>query len=168
MATETLSKPAEKRLFRLGLRGDCPFQVIHLAGVEFPKVTEKVSGFGPETKRSEVRGVTLELTKEKLEAIKKAATFKVIRSTHGKKARSFMLDTRGTGKVIDGQPTRPYVAQPGDQSVEEFIYISAVEHSAYEEPSIPTLGETKRVEAAEKAAEALESAGKGREKPSRK
>lgn len=146
-----------KQLFKCGVTPDCPFEVVHLAGLEFPKVTEKVTGHGAETKRDAIRGVVHELTPEKVEAVRAAARNKVIRTTKGKRPRSLLLDARGSGKVIGGVPTRPYRPLPGDQRVEEFVYLEPVAVSDYEPAPIKTLA-SQRDEALGRAEDAKDLA----------
>lgn len=138
----------KSRLYHVGLNPDAPAEVLHLAGVEFPKRSERVEGFGAETKRSVVQGAYLELTEEKVAAIKKAATEKVFRfgnevtkQRKGKEVkhrRAFLIPKSGSG-FVNGVPSKPYRKQDGDQDVGRFIFLRPVEHSAIKDETFDPL-----------------------------
>lgn len=111
-------------LYRRGLRRSAPFHVVHLAGFDFPKVTEKVTGSGPDTKRTEIRGVTAELDDEQLKAIAAAAERKVIRMTQGKSPRPLLLSKDGRG----------FVPMERDEPLMDYVYVEPVEHDPQQAP----------------------------------
>lgn len=75
-STATATTP---RRYHLGLRAKnaesglpCPVDYITLAGVTFHKHTEKVTGWGPQTKRQRVQGGYAMLTDQQIADVKKA------------------------------------------------------------------------------------------------
>lgn len=142
-----------KKLYHVGLNPDAPMECLHLAGVEFPKRSERVEGFGAQTKRTDVQGTYLELSDAKVEAIKKASAMKFFRmkfdgdahpGRNGKKnlSRYVLMTKEGSGFLPGGQATKPYVPQAGDIDAGRFIYLKPAEtnpvkgHVTYE----PLLG----------------------------
>lgn len=113
-------------LYQVGLKRDCPFSVVHLAGHEFPIRTQKISGYGPDQRVTDLDGVVLELSPAEVAAIKKAAARKVILGGIGKKGRAILLDSadrryRKRYRVPDGEP---YAA--GHRPVASWVYLRPV------------------------------------------
>lgn len=121
-------------LFRCGLRADCPFDVLHLAGREFVKRSERVSGFGTDTRRDAVPGTTHDLSEAQVKAIAEAAKRKVIRSQITAKG-----GVRGT--LLDSSD-RHYRKVEGDRPVSEWAYMEPVEASPFAEHTPPTLAQS--------------------------
>lgn len=120
-------------LFHCGVNSDCPFAVVHLAGLEFPKVTQRITGYGEEQQNSELVGVVHELDEARLKAIDKSLSKKVVRTTNGKRARSFLL-------TKDNKHFRP---QEGDVSLGEYIYCRPVEHDPQKDRKFETVAQLK-------------------------
>lgn len=118
------------KLYRVGVNPDCPVHQITVGGQCFTRRSEKVSGYGSQTKRVEMPGSIVELDEQQLKAIEKSAEAKFVRSTTGKKAKSFVV-------TYDGR-TKPL---PRDVPVVDFLYIEPVEENPYVERQRPTLAE---------------------------
>ena len=131
------------RRYRCGVTHDCPFAVLYLAGLDFPKMTEKVTGNGPETKRTEIRGVVRSLEDDQVAAIKKAAAKKFVRTSNGKFARSRLFSTASKG----------FTRQEGDVCVLSYLYLEPTEASEFEEVRPKTLAEELAEAKAPKAAD---------------
>ena len=116
--------------YRCGVTSDCPFAVLYLAGLDFPKVTEKVTGSGPDTKRTEIRGVIRDLEAAQVAAVKKAAAGKFVRTTNGKSARSRLFSKTSRGFKFDPAT---------DVCVTRYLYLEATESTPYEEVRPATL-----------------------------
>lgn len=119
--------------YRIGLKPECPVHIITLGGFSFSKVTERVSGYGGDTKRTEIIGAIVTLTKAQIEGIFAGAKNRVVRSTRGKKSRSrvYAKDSRGF---------RP---SEFDREVIELIYIKPLgEFNPHEEFDAPSLADT--------------------------
>lgn len=132
--------------YHVGLNLDAPFDVIHLGGVEFPKWTETVEGYGVETKRSKVQGAYLELEEEQLQRIAAAATRKVFRyagKPRGKKGyrRAILVDKAGTGFQADGTPSKAYKPQADDVDVARFVYVRESAHNFSRGETFETLSQ---------------------------
>lgn len=117
--------------YRLGVTPDCPLSTVYLAGQDFPKMTEKVSGSGPSTKRTELRGVVRELTDDQVSAIKKAAKAKFVRLSSGKAARA-RLFTRSS---------RGFKVEDSDIPVSHYLYMEPTQTSDFDEPRPKTLAD---------------------------
>ena len=127
--------------YRLGVTPDCPISTVYLAGQDFPKMTEKVTGSGPSTKRTELRGVVRDLTDAQVASIKKAAKSKFVRLSSGKAARA-KLFTR---------TSRGYTVLDSDVPVSHYLYLEPTRSSDFDEPRPKTLADEL---AADKAPEA--------------
>ena len=117
--------------YRLGVTPDCPIATIYLAGQDFPKVTEKVIGNGPSTRRTEIRGVVRDLTDDQVEQIKKAAASKFVRYSTGKAARA-KLFTR---------TSRGYSVEASDVPVTQYLYLEPTHSSDFDAPRPKTLAD---------------------------
>jgi len=139
---------ATQQLYHVGLNPDAPFEVIHLAGFELPKRSERVEGYGASTKRSVVQGTYLSLTDDQVAAIKRASTQKVFRfgaevvKQRGKKEtryrRAILISKAGSG-FIGGKPAKPYEEHDDDVLVGKFIFLRKSEHNALRDESFETL-----------------------------
>lgn len=115
------------RLYRVGTTPDSPFEVYHLAGIAFPKATERVEldRFTGETKRSQVEGDVLLLTDGQVAACKAAAAAKRVR----------IMTNPASGEVTQASVfvagSRRYKPDPKDRSVADFVYMLEVEESPY-------------------------------------
>jgi len=122
---------SNSKRYRIGVTSDCPISTVYLAGQDFPKVTEKVTGSGPATKRTEVRGVVRDLTDDQVAAIVKAAKSKWIRISSGKAARA-RLFTRSS---------RGFTVEPSDVPLTHYLYLEPTESSDFDEPRPKTLAD---------------------------
>tara|TARA_R110002072_G_scaffold35076_2_gene104162 strand:- start:16463 stop:16954 length:492 start_codon:yes stop_codon:yes gene_type:complete len=122
---------ATATLYRCGLTKDCPADVVYLAGLDFPKLTQSVSGSGLDTRRSDIRGVVRELEPEQIKAIKAAAKHKFFRWSGGKNPRAKLHSMKAPG----------YKALEGDTPVASYVYLEPTSASDYEEPKVPTLAD---------------------------
>lgn len=138
--------------FHIGLNLDAPFDVIHLAGIEVPKWTEKVEGQGVETKRHRVQGAYLDLDATQAEKVRAAAKRKVFRfaGKPNKKGfrRAILVDKAGTGfgrtgSPTAGKPSKPYKAQADDVDVSRFVYLREVDHNLAKAEQFETLEDAK-------------------------
>lgn len=100
-----------------------PFSVVHLAGLEFPKITQKITGYGPEQVNSDIQGVVHELTEEKHKAVLESLKKKIVRQSSGKKAKASLF-------VTDGRQFRPN--PDTDRPLADFIYIRPADHDPQE------------------------------------
>lgn len=137
--------------YHVGLNPDAPYDVIHLAGFEIPKWTERVEGYGASTKRDRIQGVYLDLDDEQVERIKTASTRKVFRfagkpSKRGHR-RALLIDKAGSGFTRTGQPgagkpSKPYKPQPDDKDVAAFVYVRKSEHNLAKAETFESLADT--------------------------
>ncbi len=120
-------------LYRIGLNSDCPVDQISAGGQTFVKKSEKVSGYGGDTKRTDVVGAIVRVPPGQLDKIMESARHKVIRSTTGKRARHKVYDTR----------CRNYLRQAGDVPAMQFMYWEKVEgqENPFEKVAKPTLSD---------------------------
>ncbi len=109
---------ADTRLFHCGVLADCPIHVVHIAGLEFPRTTVRIEGYGDEQVNSELQGVVHAIDEARFKLIRKRVKTKVVRSTKGKRAKSFLLSTENKG----------YKPMDGDVPLEELIYFKEVDH----------------------------------------
>ena len=121
--------PQIKRMrYFIGLRPECPLQFVDIAGISFPKVTQKISfDVNGETLRDTRSGSLVYLTDEQVEEVKKRVVTKLIRR-HGNKAyvvtmtkrhqydrnrdiplanHVFMMEADQHGEVVRSLPTEP-------------------------------------------------------------
>tara|TARA_R110000751_G_scaffold14645_1_gene47455 strand:- start:301 stop:681 length:381 start_codon:yes stop_codon:yes gene_type:complete len=112
---------------------DCPVHKISVGGLVFVRFSEEVSGYGGDTKRNKINGHVGRVSEETRKNVLAKIGNKVIRSTAGKKARSWVVD-----KLVRGY--RPFER---DQPAADFIYMEIMEdrESPYEVPTRKTLGE---------------------------
>ena len=129
-----------EKTYRIGVSPDCPLHHIVVGGVCFPRRSERVEGYGVETKRTEMRGAITLLTESQIKAAREGAKNKVIRSTRGAKPRSLIYSTKA----------RNYRPIKGDEPVTKYLYIEQVgtNSNPYEVPQPVTFAD----EAAEKPA----------------
>ena len=124
-----------EKLHRIGLNSDCPVDQVSLGGLSFCKKTQKVTGYGHETERTNVRGTELMVTEDQLRAALKAAHTRVIRTAGGKgKERSRVYDTTA----------RRFRSRDGDVALVDYVYaepLSAAQ-SAFQDVQRPSLRET--------------------------
>lgn len=105
-----------EKTYRIGVSPDCPLHHIVVGGVCFPRRSERVEGYGVETKRTELRGSIVKLTDAQIAAAREGAKHKVIRSTHGSKPRALIYSLKG----------RNYRPIKGDEPVAKYLYIEEV------------------------------------------
>lgn len=117
--------------YRLGVTPDCPISTVYLCGQDFPQMTERVTGSGPSTKRTEIRGVVRDLTDDQVSAIKKAARSKFVRLSSGKAARA-KLFTR---------TSRGYSVQDSDIPISTYLYMEPTRSSDFDQPRPKTLAD---------------------------
>ena len=117
-------------LLRVGLNPDCPISCVHLAGIEFPMVTQRVEGYGTDTKRTEIRGVVLDLDDEQVAAAKAALARKWVRSTTGRAARSYLVDSKTPG-------WRPFPDK--DVPLSRYVYMVPANEDPYTHKAEPTV-----------------------------
>ena len=122
---------ADRELYRIGVTPECPVHQITVGGHCFPRRTETVTGYGAETKRTELQGSMVLLADKDIEAIKVGAKRRVIRSTRGKKQ---------SAKVYH-KDARNYRQQPQDQEVSDFLYIKKEESNPIEDQRYATLNQ---------------------------
>ena len=122
-----------KKLYRYGVNPDCPVHAITLAGLCFPRTTEKVEGYGADTQRSKVEGMVSKLDEGKFAEVIEAAAHKFVRGTKGKKARHWVVDDR----------TRGFSPHPDDQPVAQYLYFEEIaeRENPFEEKLRPTIAE---------------------------
>lgn len=142
-----------EKLYRIGLNADCPVHQITVGGQCFPRTSEVVSGYGSDTKRSEIQGAIVIMQAGQLDLIKEQIAHKVIRTTHGKRARARVYDSRA----------KRFRAMPGDAPAAGFMYVLEVtpETDPNSGPAHPTLASEL------KPAEAGSAADQRRPRPSR-
>ena len=126
---------ADRELYRIGVTPNCPVHQITVGGHCFPRRTEKVTGYGAQTKRNEIQGSIVLLEPGDIDRIKSAAKDRVIRSTRGKKL---------SAKVYS-KSARNYRPQSRDLEVSDFLYIKREETNPIEEQVYETLGESQEV-----------------------
>ena len=124
---------ADRELYRIGVTPNCPVHQITVGGHCFPRRTEKVTGYGAQTKRNEIQGSIVLLEPGDIDRIKEAAKDRVIRSTRGKKL---------SAKVYS-KSARNYRPQSRDLEVSDFLYIKKEETNPIEEQVYETIGESK-------------------------
>jgi hypothetical protein len=122
---------ADRELYRIGVTPNCPVHQITVGGHCFPRRTEKVSGYGAQTKRNEIQGSIVLLEPGDIDRIRSAAKERVIRSTRGKKV---------SAKVYH-KKARNYRPQSHDQEVVDFLYIKKEETNPIYDQSYETLGQ---------------------------
>lgn len=105
-----------EKMYRYGVNHDCPVHGVTIAGLCFPRKTEKVEGYGADTKRSEVEGMISILEESKFNEVIDAAQYKFVRGTKGKRARHWIVDSR----------TRGFRSQPDDKPIADFIYMHEI------------------------------------------
>jgi hypothetical protein len=118
--TATLETEVGAKLYRIGLTADCPVHQVSLGGRTFAKRTEKVEGYGADTRRTDVRGSFEFLTDQDVARIKENASKRVIRATSGDKkfCRVYATDNRR------------YRRLGGDEPLARYVYVEQVEESA--------------------------------------
>lgn len=127
---------ADRELYRIGVTPECPVHQITVGGHCFPRRTETVTGYGAETKRTELQGSMVLLADKDIEAIKQGAKRRIIRSTRGKKL---------SAKVYH-RDARNYREGANDLEVEDFLYIKKEAINPTKIQSYATLGGSKPVE----------------------
>lgn len=125
-------------LYRCGVTSDCPIQTLHLAGKEFPRFSERVRGHGHETRRDRLEGVVLALKPSEVKAIKAKAERKFLRTTTGKKPRTFLMT----------KDLPNYAPQEGDVPVSQFVYLELEKHDPQKEAPRPKTLADEKAEAA--------------------
>jgi hypothetical protein len=105
-----------EKTYRIGVSPGCPLHHIVVGGVCFPRRSERVEGYGVETKRTEMRGAITLLTDSQITAAREGAKYKVIRSTRGPKPRALIYSTKA----------RNYRPIKGDEPVTKYLYIEQV------------------------------------------
>ena len=109
---------AEPKTYHVGVERDCPFECLHLAGQDFPLITEHVETTpGAGTRRTTLPGKLIQLTEQEVKDIKAASERKMFRWTGD---RATIVDKAGTHQ-------RPYRPDAGDEPVSEYIYIREVD-----------------------------------------
>jgi len=103
-------------LYRIGVNADCPVHGVCLAGQNFTRMSEKVSGYGAETVREPIRGSIVIMRKGQLEKCIEAAKHKLIRHTDGKRARARIVDTRN----------KRFRSVAGDLPVSAYVYAEKI------------------------------------------
>jgi len=94
---------------------DCPVHSVTVGGFNFPRRTERVTGYGADTQRDEVRGAIVELDDEDLERIKTGASKRVVRATrNGRRAQVYHVEQKYF---------RPNKA---DESVAKYLYAEPI------------------------------------------
>ena len=124
---------ADRELYRIGVTPNCPVHQITVGGHCFPRRTEKVTGYGAQTKRNEIQGSIVLLEPGDIDRIKEAAKDRVIRSTRGKKL---------SAKVYS-KSARNYRPQSRDLEVSDFLYIKKEETNPIDEQVYETIGGSK-------------------------
>jgi len=123
----------QDKLYRYGVNPDCPVHKVTVGGLVFVRYSEEVSGYGADTKRNKINGQVGRVSEETRKKVLADLKYKIIRSTAGKKARSWIVDSRVRGY-------RPFER---DQPAANFVYMEIMEdrESPYEVPTRKTLGE---------------------------
>ena len=83
-----------EKLYRIGVNTNCPVHQIFAGGQCWPRRSQKVTGYGAETKRIDLRGAIVIMQEGQLEKCFESMEHKVIRMTKGRKARAQVHDTR--------------------------------------------------------------------------
>lgn len=110
-------------LYRRGVRAACPIDTVYLAGFDFPRVTEAVSGSGSQTRRSEIQGTVGDLSDGDLKRIAEAAARKAVRPKGEGQSLAKVFDLG----AINYQP------REGDMPMASLVYLEPVESSPHEE-----------------------------------
>lgn len=119
-------------LYRCGLRSDCPYaDVVHLAGKEFPKFSEKLHGDGFDGGSERIKGAVHDLSDEDVAAIKQAAARKVFQPTVGKAARA-QLRVKGA---------RGYVKKANESALTEWVYLERLSANPWHEDEPASLAD---------------------------
>ena len=102
----------DEALYRVGVNTNCPVHQITLGGQNFTRMSEKVSGYGAETKREPMHGSIVIMQPGQVDKIMEAAKHKLVRFTEGKRARAHIVDDR----------SRTYRRNSKDVPVGQFVY----------------------------------------------
>lgn len=124
-----------EKLHRIGLNSDCPVDQVSLGGLSFVKKSQKVTGYGHETERTNVTGTEIMVTEDQLKGAFKAATTRVIRTAGGKgKERSRIYDTT----------SRRFRARAEDMPLIGYVYADPIleSDSIFRDTQKPSLAET--------------------------
>ena len=81
-------------LYRIGVNTNCPVHQIFAGGQCFPRRSQKVTGYGAETKRVDLRGAIVIMQEGQPKKCIESAKHKVIRMTKGRKSHARVHDTR--------------------------------------------------------------------------
>lgn len=144
--------------FHVGTLPECPRWNLDLAGVNFPRSTERVELRGGETIRTPMAGAVVRISETKHKDVLRAIANRVVRF----RKTAFEQNTPGasddlvggaklpddapapsatsvTGTVIvmDGNPQRPYRPQRGDRPLADFVYMERRPDLDAAKPSYP-------------------------------
>jgi len=100
-------------LYQIGVNTNCPVHQATVGGQCFPRMSEKVSGYGAETVRQPINGAIVVMQSGQPERIMEEIKFKLIRSTDGKRARARIVDTR----------SKRYRANRQDVPLADYVYM---------------------------------------------
>lgn len=145
--------------FHVGTLPECPRWNLDLAGVNFPRSTERVEVRGGETIRTPMAGAVVRITEAKRKEVLRAIASRVVRfrgvqidDNAPGAAGDLVRDGRGmpaeamasaapaiVGTVIcmDGNPSRPYRPQRGDRPLADFVYMERRADLDAAKPSYP-------------------------------
>lgn len=130
--TEDLAPPLAppRRAYHVGVLPTCPLEVVHLGAVAFPRYTERVSGSGTNTVRSQVLGAIAFLTDAQYEKVIAAVKVRFVRRI-GKRAEI----------LVHGAPHgAPAQREYGDEPLARHIYMERrtdLDGAAGVAPSLP-------------------------------
>lgn len=120
-------------LYHCGVLASCPLHCVHIGGLEFPRTTLKITGYDDEQVNSELQGVVHEISDERMQLVAERVKKKVVRSTSGKNAKSFLLH----------KDNKSYQRMEGDVELETLIYIKPVDHDPQKETKHKSLAESR-------------------------
>lgn len=156
---ESLLRDDPEFAFHVGTLPECPRYNIDLAGISFPRTTERVELRGGETIRTPMAGAIVRMTEGRRKAVLQAIAGRVVRfrntapdeNTPGSAGdlvrdgrgmpqeamASAMQSATGTVIVMDGNPQRPYRPQRGDKPLADFVYMERRADLDASKPSYP-------------------------------
>lgn len=107
----------KESLYLIGVVDGAPFHNADLAGIAFPQIIEDIKfDRNNRTVRIEQRGQMIHLTKDKVEAIKKASLYKLVRWMNKEKTKADIVSSKSIG----------FRADVRDEPVAMFIYMRKI------------------------------------------
>lgn len=125
----THEPPVARDLFHIGVIAECPLDTVYLAGIAFPKISERPErGADGQTHRARRVGKLEPLSPKQIEAIKEHAVNKVIRCEEGGRAQ------------LHDRRSRRYQPHPGDVPAAWYTFARAIPEGADPAPFLVSAG----------------------------